>query len=137
MTPKRGFFSAMKKGDRVMFAVFALLLTASLATSVYRRAVPARAGLIATVSINGRVVDTLYLNETEPPVKRVYRTDAGFNTVLAGGGGAAVVGTDCPDQICVKTGRINRPGGSVICLPHRFVLRIEGAGADDLDGGTY
>lgn len=136
MTPKRGFFAAMRKGDRVMLAVFTLLLAASLAAYVYRRAVPARAGLVATVSINGRVVDTLYLNDEEP-VKRVYRANGGFNTVLAGGGGAAVVETDCPDQLCVKTGRINRPGGSVICLPHRFVLRIEGAGADELDGGTY
>lgn len=137
MTAKPGFFAAMKKGDRIMLAIFAILLAASLAWYVYRRAAPAPAGLVATVSINGRVVDTLYLDGLEQPVRRIYEAGGGFNTVYADGDGAAVVEADCPDQICVRSGTIDRPGGSAVCLPHRFVLRVEGAGGDELDGGTY
>lgn len=137
MTRKPGFFPAMKKGDMVMLAVSAFLLAAALAGYLYRRAVPAPAGLTATVSINGRVVDTLRLDGAGLPVRRVYEAGGGFNTVYADENGAAVVEADCPDQRCVRSGPINRPGGSVICLPHRFVLRIEGAGDDELDGGTY
>lgn len=120
-----------------MLAVFALLLAASLAAYVYRRSAPAPAGLVATVSINGKVVDTLYLGDTQQPVRRVYETAGGFNTICADSGGAAVCEADCPDQHCVRAGRINKPGGSVICLPHRFILRMEGAEAGGLDGGTY
>lgn len=136
MTPKPGFFAAMKKGDRVMLAIFALLLAASLAAYLYRRAAPVPAGLVATVSINGHVVDTLRLDGAGP-VRRVYEACGGFNTVYADENGAAVVEADCPDHLCVKSGPINRLDSSVICLPHRFILRVEGGGADELDGGTY
>lgn len=137
MTPKPGFFAAMKKGDRVMLAIFALLLAVSLAAYLYRRAAPVPAGLVATVSINGHVVDTLRLDGAGQPVRRVYEACGGFNTVYADENGVAVVEADCPDHLCVKSGPINRPGSSVICLPHRFILRVEGGGADELDGGTY
>lgn len=137
MTPKRRFFTSMKKGDRAMLAIFALLLAAALAAYAYRRAAPVPGGLVATVSINGHVVDTLSLDGTGQPVRRVYASVGGFNTVYADGNGAAVVEADCPDRLCVKSGPINRPGSSVICLPHRFILRVEGAAEDGLDGGTY
>ena len=32
--------------------------------------------------------------------------------------------SDCPDQICVKQGKIKKQGESIICLPHKLVIRI-------------
>ena len=32
--------------------------------------------------------------------------------------------SDCPDQICVHTGYISRPGEYAVCLPHRLMIRI-------------
>ncbi|WP_031538443.1 MULTISPECIES: NusG domain II-containing protein [unclassified Bacillus (in: firmicutes)] len=31
----------------------------------------------------------------------------------------------CPEQICVNTGYISKPGPSIICLPHRVVISVE------------
>ena len=42
--------------------------------------------------------------------------------------GAAVVSSTCPDQTCVKTGRLTRAGESAVCLPAQVVLRLEGGG---------
>lgn len=34
----------------------------------------------------------------------------------------------CPDQICVRTGKITRPGQTVVCLPARLSVRLTGGG---------
>ena len=32
--------------------------------------------------------------------------------------------SDCPDQTCVRSGFISRPGEYAVCLPHRLMIRI-------------
>ena len=39
----------------------------------------------------------------------------------------------CPDLLCVRRGAIRYVGDSIVCLPHRVVVTIEGADALDLD----
>ncbi len=31
---------------------------------------------------------------------------------------------DCPDKLCVKQGKISKSGESIICLPHKVVVKI-------------
>ncbi len=47
--------------------------------------------------------------------------------------GVCVALSDCPTQDCVRTGVITRGGQSIVCLPARFILRLEG-GTPDPDG---
>lgn len=44
--------------------------------------------------------------------------------------GLRVALSDCPTQDCVRTGTITRSGQSVVCLPARFILRLEGGTPD-------
>lgn len=51
-------------------------------------------------------------------------------------GGIAFIASDCPDKICIKTGRLHRPGEYAACLPNGVILKIVAAGIagdDDLD----
>lgn len=44
--------------------------------------------------------------------------------------------SDCPDKICIRTGRIRTVGESAACLPNQIILKIvsaKGRGASDLD----
>ncbi len=41
-----------------------------------------------------------------------------------------VKSSDCPDKVCVHTGRISRSGQSIICAPAGVVISVEGGGAD-------
>lgn len=44
--------------------------------------------------------------------------------------------SDCPDKICIKTGKLNKAGQSAACLPNGFVMKIVPAGGrspDDVD----
>ena len=56
----------------------------------------------------------------------------GTNVVSIREGSVRMTSADCPDQICVRSAAITKTGESIICLPHRLVVRI--TGADTTDG---
>ncbi len=41
-------------------------------------------------------------------------------------GSARVISASCPHKICVKTGEISRPGNSIICVPGRVAIIVNG-----------
>lgn len=45
--------------------------------------------------------------------------------------GVRVTASDCPTQDCVHTGTITRSGQSIVCLPARVIITLEGAAPDD------
>lgn len=49
----------------------------------------------------------------------------------SGESGVRVAWADCPTQDCVRTGLITRSGQSIVCLPGRIVIRLEGGGTED------
>lgn len=61
----------------------------------------------------------------------------GYNLLLIENGAASVTDATCPDQICVRQRAISKNGESIICLPHRLVLQIEGEEEGALDAVTY
>ena len=44
--------------------------------------------------------------------------------------------SDCPDQICVKQGMIKKQGESIICLPHKLVIRIASEEYPEVDSNV-
>ncbi len=40
------------------------------------------------------------------------------------GGAVVVLSSPCPEKICVKTGRISKPGQWIACLPNRVFIMI-------------
>lgn len=61
----------------------------------------------------------------------------GYNLLLIENGMASVTDATCPDQLCVRQRAISQNGESIICLPHRLVLQIEGTEEGELDAVTY
>ena len=57
----------------------------------------------------------------------------GYNLLTIAGGAAAVTEADCGDHTCVRTGEIRLDGQSIICLPHKVVITVEGGEADGVD----
>ncbi len=47
--------------------------------------------------------------------------------------GAAVTSSQCPDKICVHTGKLTKAGETAICLPAKVVLRLEGPSETDAE----
>ena len=50
------------------------------------------------------------------------------NVVSISGGEVTMSESTCKNQVCVRHGAISAAGESIICLPNRVVVRIEGKG---------
>jgi len=90
-------------------------------------------GGAAVVSVNGKDVQRLPLNIN----KEVYIGDEEhYNIVVIENGSAYVREASCPDKVCVNTGKIKYSGETVVCLPNKTVVRIEGVPDTDVDEMT-
>ena len=91
-----------------------------------------RAGGVVIVEQNGRETARYALSED-----RTVRIEgaAGYNLLVIENGEAWIMEADCPNRLCVQTGRIRYGGQSIVCLPHRLAVRIAG-GASGLDAVT-
>ena len=86
-----------------------------------------REGAFAEVEIDGESV-ARYALATDGE----YTLNGGTNVLVIEGGEAYLTYADCPDLVCVKTGRIRYVGESIVCLPNRLSVVIRG---EDADGG--
>jgi hypothetical protein len=53
-------------------------------------------------------------------------TRIGPVVIEIGAGSARVVHSPCPNQQCVKTGKIRHSHAEIVCLPARILLTLEG-----------
>lgn len=89
-----------------------------------------QAGGVVSVQVDGDTVAELPLSED---TRLVLGEGAHTNTLVIKDGAARVVEASCPDQICVDHGAIRYEGESVVCLPHRLVVTVEGGGSNGVD----
>lgn len=47
-----------------------------------------------------------------------------------------VAESDCKDGVCVKSGKISKPGETIICAPARVCIRISGSAGVNFDAET-
>lgn len=90
-------------------------------------------GGVARVQIDGETVMELPLSQDA----RVELGEPGHgNTLVIENGAAQVIAADCPDQVCVRQGAVRYNGESIVCLPHKLIVSIEGGGSNGVDGST-
>lgn len=87
-------------------------------------AVFGKEGNRVVIYVDGREQESHLL--TEDGEIRVRGVGDGVNLVIIENGTVRVEDADCPDRLCVRQGRIRRAGESIICLPHRVEVVIEG-----------
>ena len=73
------------------------------------------------VSIDGEEVAKYSLD-----VNGKYTLNGGTNLLVVSDGVAYVSEADCPDKVCVRTGKISRSGERIICLPNRLEVKVVG-----------
>ena len=81
-------------------------------------------GHAVEVQVDGKTVATLPLDtDTTYTIDGV---DGGHNTLVIADGRASVIKATCPDGVCVRHRAIDRAGQSIICLPNKVVVRVDG-----------
>lgn len=115
-------FMIWKKHKNDILLIVALLL---LAGSVWLAARFLRQeGAVVEVRA-GEVTETFPLGED-----REYTVEDGDhrNTIVIRNGRVCMESANCPDQICVRTGWIEYEGETIVCLPHKIVVSLNGGG---------
>ena len=113
------------KGD-----IFAVALVAAIAILVgvfFWTSVGAEEGSMISVYQDGKRIKEISLNDTtEFTVEGTYT-----NVISVKDGKAAITESDCPGTDCVHSGWIHDAGRSIVCLPNRVEIRVEGASEVD------
>lgn len=85
---------------------------------------------LAVIKAEGKVVRTIALKEDTTESLWVAGR-LGPEKVEVQGKRIRIIQSPCPDQICVRQGWISSPGQSIVCVPGRIVIYIEGESAVD------
>ena len=90
-------------------------------------------GQTVSIAIDGETVERCALSNYEGGT---YESRGYTLTVAVENGAVRVSESDCPNQDCVHSGAISRAGQSIVCLPARVAVTLEGAASDyDLIAG--
>lgn len=114
------FFAALVSLAALLFLLFSL----------------APRGTAAVVERGGEVLAVQELPQLSGPKELAVEGDGGVSlTVTFYPDGAAVTASGCPDQVCVRTGKITRTGETAVCLPAGVSVRL--TGGEGADAATY
>ena len=78
-------------------------------------------GSSVVVEVDGKTVASYPLD-----TDGVFVLNGGTNTLEIKDGRARISDADCPNMQCVRQGWISRGGQSIVCLPNKVVVTIEG-----------
>ena len=113
------------KADILAIALVAAL--AILVSIIFWISVGSEEGSMVMIYQEGKLIQELSL---EKDIEFVIEGDY-ENVVTVKDGKAAITKSDCPGTDCVHSGWIHEAGRSIVCLPNRVELRIEGASEVD------
>ncbi len=86
--------------------------------------------LIAEIYSDRQLIRTIDLNK----VTDSYTIELPHNTVLVEHGQISMKSADCPDQVCVKQGKIKNGTYPIVCLPNKVEIKI--TSKSDIDAVT-
>ena len=79
----------------------------------------------AVIYVNGNEYGRYSLGNPDRQTIDVY-TEYGYNIVIVEDKKVWVSESDCKDKIEINAGKISRSGQSLVCLPNRLVVTVEG-----------
>lgn len=113
-----------KKKIKRDIMLIATLITVCAAAFLIINFVVKKDGITAVVKVDGNIVYMLPLDKNASVTVEGYQ--GGSNTVVIENGTVYMKDADCPDKLCEKTGKISKNGETIVCLPHRVVVEIQG-----------
>lgn len=111
----------------ILLIFFVIILGALL---LLPKSFAGKAGERVIVSCDGTVMSYSLKNDSEYSI-----VSGEYHYVLrVVNGEAAVTYSDCPDKVCVRSGRISHYGESIVCIPGHLVVTV--SGTDESSDGT-
>ena len=85
-------------------------------------------GMAVSVEVDGREVDVYRLDEDARVLLDPDGDGKDCNLLVIKDGRAFVESADCPDGICAAHPPVSKEGETIVCLPHKLVIRVIGDG---------
>ena len=90
-------------------------------------------GAFVEVAVDGKIKNVYPLDEDG---EYCIAIEEFVNTIQIKDGEVYMKDANCPDKLCVKQGKISKDGQSIICLPHKMVVRVVSEQEDIVDAHT-
>lgn len=122
------YLSMIKRWDIIIICLLVLVSFLPLGVFSYVQAEhSAGSGArVAVISVDSKKVRQVMLSgDIKTERFDVRGNDGDINTLEVKDGRIRIKSANCPDQICVRTGFISKPGETIVCLPHRLVVEIQ------------
>ena len=114
----------MNKRDLILIGIIVVVIAAVCLTVFLTK----EDGACVIVRIDGKQEATYSLLEDGE-----YSLNDGTNILCIRDGKAFLTDANCPDQLCIKQGRIDQTGESITCLPNRLTVTVYGARDSEVD----
>jgi len=116
----------MKKRDMILIAVALVLAGALYAVSQFSLGTQA-SSVVVTVDGEQRLIRPLAVEGSY----EIRQEDGSVNVVAVENGAVYMKEANCRDGLCIRQGRMKNGAKTIVCLPHKLVVRITG---DAIDG---
>lgn len=125
----------LKKGDIILLVITALLsISGYVGYSMYMDRIESLSK-IAVIRYKDQTIRRINIDTVDKlmefTVNGIYN-----NKILVEKGRIRVIESDCPDQVCVRTGWLTKTGELAVCVPNRLMIKIEGENLE-IDGVTH
>ncbi len=130
MKQQKQCLGGLKKGD---FLIFGLIAAIVIVTSICFYKAPSSAHTVK-IFVDSKEYASYVISEDYEKNVRV-KTDYGYNLVSIQSGRVQITESDCPGHDCVHMGSISQAGDTLICLPHKLLITLEGG--DSVDAVSY
>ena len=122
----------MKKRDLILIA--GALVRAGALYLVSRLSLGTQAAVVV-VTVDG--VEKLRRPLAMEGSYAIEQEDGSRNVICVGDGAVWMEEANCRDGLCIRQGRMKNAAKTIVCLPHKLVVRLEGdapqGGDDELD----
>lgn len=129
------YLRMVKRWD-IIIVIFLILFSflPSAVFSYHQANVSEEAKLVAIISLNNEEIKRVTLTGHKGTrIVDLPEVPLEHNTVELRDEEIRIKSADCPDQICVLTGYISKPGQTIVCLHHRLVIEVVSDGEGKID----
>ena len=121
----------MKKNDLILIGILMAIALAILGiTRVWQKNNTPDTAMVV-VTVDGAEQGRYPLNQDME--QRFDLSDGSYNILRIYDGYAEISEASCPDQICVKHHKIHYTNETIVCLPNKLVVEIQGGEESGVD----
>lgn len=115
--------NTMKKHDIILVGIIILIVLIGLGRIKFYQSQNEKDLRFAEITQNNVLIERIDLNAVQEP-REITLPGKYHEIVLVEKGRIRFKETNCPDQICVRTGWLENPGDYAVCLPNKAIINI-------------